>query len=140
MQKQIYLLSCPCAGLDVIYRTQGLTPRHVHGSLDELRVLYHHRVDNTKERLVAWEEARSTSERVSLKHSLTGVLGKDLDYTAALGAGGNIPLEVTVGVSQDSVEFVGDEFVRREHTERLRVPVSGDEQMEHASEDRAMYI
>ena len=90
--------------------------------LDEFTVLDHHSLDNAQKCLVAWKEAGTTSERVTLEHSLAGMLRKYLNDTTTFAARGYIPLEVTVTVIKDSVELVGDEFIRREDAERLRVP------------------
>jgi len=89
--------------------------------LDEFTVLDHHSLDNAQKCFKAWKEAGTTSERVTLEHSLTGVLRKYLDDTTTFATRGYIPLEVTVTVIKDSVELVGDEFIRRENAERLRV-------------------
>lgn len=85
--------------------------------LDELAVLYHHGVDDSKECLVRWEEGRATSEGVALHHALASVLRQNLNNTTAIAAGSNVPLEVTTGGIEDSVELVRHQFIGREDTE-----------------------
>ena len=90
--------------------------------LDELAVLHHHGVDDAEEGLVRGEETGTASEGVALEHTLAGVLGEDLDHTTALGAGGNIPLEVATGVAEGSIELVGDKLIGGEDAEGVLVP------------------
>jgi hypothetical protein len=88
----------------------------------ELGVLDHHCVDDAEECFVAWEEACSPSEGVTLEHTLTGVFREDLDNTSTFIAGGDIPLEVSAAVFQHSIELVRHQLVRREDAEARRIP------------------
>lgn len=39
------------------------------------------------------------------------MFGEDLDNSATLASGSNIPLEVATAIVQNGIEFVGDELV-----------------------------
>jgi hypothetical protein len=60
--------------------------------------LYHHGVDNAKERLIAREQACAACEGVALEHALAGVLGENLDDASTLPTGSDIPLEVSTAL------------------------------------------
>ena len=92
--------------------------RHLH----ELRVLNHHRVNDTEESLVAREKGGTSGESVALHHALAGMLRQDLDDTSTFGTTSNIPLEVTSGAAEDGIQLVGHEFVGREYTEGGWIP------------------
>lgn len=122
----VMFLTSPSRRLDVVQRTtwEVLTP-WIACDFDELGVLHHHRVDNSKEGLIRRENTSSASKCVSLEHPLTNVFRKDLYYPAIITAWGNIPLEITRGDIENGVQLVGDEFIRRENAECFWIPRKG---------------
>ena len=61
---------------------------------------------DSQETFVTCEEARPARQSVPLHHSLTGMLGENLNYTAAFRSSLWIPLKVTGGSVKDSIELV----------------------------------
>ena len=111
MRKSIMFLSSPRTRLQVINRRNLLSPSGLDGHLIKLRILHHHRMHNTQERLITWENGRSASKSISLHESLASMFAQDFDDTAAFGVGKLIPLEVTPSMVQYGIEFVAFELV-----------------------------
>ena len=63
-------------------------------------------MDNPQKTFVTWEEARPARQRVPLHHSLTGMLGEKFNYTTAFRSSLWVPLKVTGGSVEYSIEFV----------------------------------
>ena len=61
------LLPGPRAALDVIETADILPPGHFARYLIELAILYHHRVNDSKEALIAWEQASSARQSIALE-------------------------------------------------------------------------
>lgn len=58
------LLSCPCAGLDVVDTGDICSPVCLTRHLVEFGILHHHGVYNTKETLITWEDTSPSSQSV----------------------------------------------------------------------------
>src|SRR5271163_371353 len=65
MTESIVFLTSPSRCFDIVERSNIFAPFTFMCHLDEFRILHHHSMYNSKESLVRWENARSTSQRVS---------------------------------------------------------------------------
>lgn len=123
MREPVVLLPRPCRRLKIVNGSYILPPRRLSSHLYKLGVLYHHCVHNTQEGFVTWEETSSSGECESLDHTLTGVLGQDLDDSTAACSGSNVPLEITTTIFENGIKLIGDELIWREYPEGGRILV-----------------
>ena len=118
------LLPCPGARLEIVQTPDILPPVSFTSHFRELAVLNlelranrvldttrnkktnHHGMDDPKETFITWEEACPARQRVPLHHSLTGMLGENLNDTAAFRSSLWVPLKVTRGNVEDSAELI----------------------------------
>jgi hypothetical protein len=96
-------------------RTRRVKSRKHH--FYELAVLDHHRVYDSKERLVTREETRAAGESISLQHSLASMFGQYFNDSAPLRSSGYVPLEIAASFLENRVQFIRHQLVRREDSD-----------------------
>lgn len=63
----------PCRRLDKVQCVDIRPPLSFRCYLEELGILNGHGMDDSKERLVAWENSSTSCKSIALQHSLAGV-------------------------------------------------------------------
>jgi len=81
---------------------------------DELGILHHHCMNDTKEALIGRENSNAASQGITLHESLTHVFTENFNYTAAACIGKFVPLEVAVRRIEYCIKFVTLQLIRRE--------------------------
>ena len=141
MRKSVMFLASPRAGFDVVDATDILPSLDFFGHLVEFAVLSHHRMYDSKKAFIGWKDACATSQSIALKETysvlsrfsspskssagntltLTCVLREYHNDTSTLAIRVLIPVKISAGMTEDSVEFIAHKFIRTKDTHGVRV-------------------